>query len=60
MTNKTNEKICLANLKGIEASLSILALNTEEKDSAKDLHEAMLLVGEVIKDLAKGIEELKN
>ena len=53
---KANAKICLANLKGIEASLSILALNAEHKDSAKDLHEAMLLVGEVIKDLEKGIE----
>ena len=55
MPVKTNAKICLANLKGIEASLSILALNTEQQEFAKDLHETMLLIGEIIKEVEKEV-----
>ena len=56
MPVKTNAKICVANLKGIEASLSILALNTEQQEFAKDLHETMLLIGEIIKEVEKEVK----
>lgn len=53
--NMTTLKTCLASLEGIEASLSILALQTLHKESAKDLHEAMLLVGEIVTDIKKKV-----
>lgn len=60
MTVKATVRICLANLEGIEASLSILALNTEQKESAADLHQAMLLVGEIVTDIKKRVEILTS
>ena len=58
MTVKSNVKTCLASLKGIEAGLSDLALKTVQEESAKDLHEAMLLVGEIVTDIKKRVEAL--
>ena len=60
MTVKATVRICLANLEGIEASLSILALNAEQKESAEDFHKAMSLVGEIVTDIKKRVEVLSN
>jgi hypothetical protein len=56
--NVTMIKTCLASLEGIEASLSILALQTIQKESADDLHAAMLLVGEIVTDIKKKVETM--
>ena len=60
MTVKSTVKTCLASLQGIEASLSNLALKTEQDQAAKDLHEAMLIVGEIVTDIKKRVEALPN
>ncbi len=60
MTVKETVRICLANLEGIEASLSMLALNVEQKEVAEDLHKAMLLVGEIVTDIKKNVEVITN
>ncbi len=56
--NVTTIKTCLASLEGIEASLSILALETVQKESTDDLHEAMLLVGEIVTDIKKQVHTM--
>ena len=56
MTVKATLRLCLANLEEIEASLSILALNAEQKETAADLHQAMLLVGEIVTDIKQRVE----
>ena len=60
MTVKSSVKTCLASLKGIEAGLSTLALKTDQEESARDIHEAMLLVGEIVTDIKKRDEALPN
>lgn len=46
--------------KGVEASLSILALRTLDDESKRTLHEAMMVVHEVTKDLKKRVGELEG
>lgn len=53
MTVISNVKQCIATLKGIEAQLSILALNSQEDQAQKIFHEMMLVIGEVEGDLQK-------
>ena len=60
MNVKETARICLANLEGIEAGLSMLALNVEQKEIAEDLHKAMLLVGEIVTDIKKSVELITN
>lgn len=60
MTVASEVKQCLANLKGIEASLSSLAIRTEDEESAKTLHETMLMVSEMMVDLKKRIGLLER
>ena len=51
MTIISNVKQTIATLKGIEAQLSILALNSQEEEAQKAFHDMMLLVEEVKNDL---------
>lgn len=53
MTIGSEVKQCLASLKGVEASLSSLALRSKENESKKILHETMMAVNEVMTDLKK-------
>ncbi|WP_284560999.1 DUF1657 domain-containing protein, partial [Bacillus sp. T2.9-1] len=44
----------------VEASLSSLALRTLDDESKRTLHEAMMVVHEVTKDLKKRVGELEG
>lgn len=59
MTVISNVKQCIATLKGIEAQLSILALNSQEEQAQKTFHEMMLVIGEVEKDLQQRKVEIE-
>ncbi|WP_411835162.1 DUF1657 domain-containing protein [Peribacillus frigoritolerans] len=60
MTIGSEVKQCLASLKGVEASLSSLALRTQDNESKQTLHETMMVVNEVVTDLKKRVGELEN
>ncbi|PLS18198.1 hypothetical protein CVD28_07870 [Bacillus sp. M6-12] len=60
MTVASEVKQCVSNLKGIEASLSSLALRTEDDESKRILHETMMVVGEIVTDLKKRVGELER
>lgn len=51
MTVISNIKQTIATLKGIEAQLSSLALNSQEENAQKTFHETMLVIEEVKQDL---------
>ncbi|RSD25531.1 DUF1657 domain-containing protein [Mesobacillus subterraneus] len=53
MTVAANVNQCLSTLKGIEAQLSSLALNTSVPEASKAFHETMLVIGEIKADLKK-------
>jgi hypothetical protein len=60
MTVGSDVKQCLASLKGVEASLSSLAIRTQENESKKTLHETMMVVSELVTDLKKRVGELEK
>lgn len=60
MTVASQVKQCLASLKGVEASLSSLALRTQDHESKHTLHETMMVVHEVVTDLKKRVGELER
>lgn len=60
MTIASNVKQCVSSLKGIEAGLSGLALRTQDDESKRILHETMLVVNEVRKDVQKRVGELER
>ncbi len=60
MTVGSDVKQCFASLRGVEASLSSLALRTLDDESKRTLHEAMMVVHEVTKDLKKRVGELEG
>jgi Protein of unknown function (DUF1657) len=60
MTIGSDVKQCLASLKGIEASLSSLAIRTQENESKQTLHETMMVVNELVTDLKKRVGELER
>lgn len=60
MTVASNVKHTLANLKGIEADLSRLALQTEDHVSKQSLHETMMLIHEVVMDLKFRLKEIER
>lgn len=60
MTIASEVKQCLASLKGVEASLSSLALRTEDNESKRTLHETMMVVSEVVTDLKTRVGELER
>lgn len=60
MTVGSDVKQCLASLKGVEASLSSLAIRTQDNESKKILHETMMVVNELVTDLKKRVGELER
>ena len=60
MTVGSDVKQCLASLKGAEASLSSLAIRTQENESKQTLHETMMVVNELVKDLKNRVGELER
>ncbi|MGW6610065.1 DUF1657 domain-containing protein [Peribacillus butanolivorans] len=53
-------KQCVASLKGVEAGLSSLALRTQDDESKRILHETMMVVNKVMKDVHKRVGELER
>lgn len=51
MTVASNINQLLSTIKGIEAQLSAMALNTNVPEASKIFHETMLVIGEVKTDL---------
>jgi hypothetical protein len=60
MTIGSEVKQCFASLKGAEASLSSLALRTQDDESKRTLHETMIVVHEIAKDIKERIGELER
>lgn len=60
MTVGANVKQCLATIKGIEASLSTLAINTSSEQDQKVFHEEMLRIGQVKEDLIARVRQLEQ
>lgn len=59
MTVISNVKQTIATLKGIEAQLSTLALNSLEEEAQKTFHEMMLVIEEVENDLKQRKVEME-
>lgn len=60
MTVASEVKQTLANLKGVEASLSSLAIRTEDDETARTLHETMIIVSEILVDMKRRVGELER
>ncbi|MGJ3193063.1 DUF1657 domain-containing protein [Peribacillus frigoritolerans] len=60
MTIASNVKQCVSSLKGVEAGLSSLALRTQDDESKRILHETMMVVNEVRKDVQTRVGELER
>jgi Protein of unknown function (DUF1657) len=60
MTVGSDVKQCFASLKGVEASLSSLALRTLDDESKRTLHETMMVIHVVVTDLKKRVGELER
>lgn len=58
MSNAASIKQCLVNLKGIEAQLSTLALNSLDTSAQEVFHQSMLTITSVKKDLQLLVLEL--
>ncbi|MFS0776612.1 DUF1657 domain-containing protein [Neobacillus sp. 3P2-tot-E-2] len=58
MSNATSIKQCLVNLKGIEAQLSSLALNSLDTGAQEVFHQSMLTITSLKKDLQLRLLEL--
>jgi hypothetical protein len=59
MTVAANVNQCLTTIKGIQAQLSMFALNFQDETAKRILHESMLVMEEVKKDLQTRITELE-
>jgi hypothetical protein len=59
MTVAANVNQCLSTIKGIEAQLSLFALNFQDETAKRILHETMLFMEEVKKDLQSRVTELE-
>ena len=60
MTIATSVKQCLANIKGIEAQLSSLVLNSNDKGAQEVFHESMITIASVKNDLQNRVLELER
>ncbi|TDL76713.1 DUF1657 domain-containing protein [Rhodococcus qingshengii] len=60
MTIAASVKQCLANIKGIEAQLSSLALNSNDKGAQEVFHTTMETIALVKKDLQTRVLELER
>lgn len=58
MTVYSNVKQCLSTIKGIEAQLSTLALNSQDQEAQRIFHEMMTMMNEVKKDLQLRVHEI--
>lgn len=59
MTIASNVNQCIATLKGIEAQLSSLAINSQEETAQKIFHETMLVINDIQSELTKRKTELE-
>jgi hypothetical protein len=59
MTVAANVNQCLSTIKGIEAQLSLFALNFQDEKAKHVLHESMMVMEEIKKDLQTRITELE-
>ncbi|MDR6122903.1 copper chaperone CopZ [Bacillus sp. SLBN-46] len=60
MTIASNVKQCLSTIKGIEAQLSSMALNSLDKEAQVIFHDATLTIEEIKKDLQYRVLELER
>jgi hypothetical protein len=60
MTIAASVKQCLANMKGIEAQLSSIALNSNDKGAQEVFHDTMITIASVKKDLQTRVLELER
>ncbi|OIK14876.1 DUF1657 domain-containing protein [Peribacillus sp. B-H-3] len=60
MTTASAVKQCLASLKGIESELSGLAIRTEDEESQRKLHQAMITVHEIVLDMERRAGEMEQ
>ncbi|MFF2450649.1 DUF1657 domain-containing protein [Neobacillus sp. NPDC058068] len=60
MTIASNVNQCLSTIKGIEAQLSSLALNSLDEEAKAVFHETALTMAEVKKDLQYRVLELER
>ncbi|EEL85366.1 DUF1657 domain-containing protein [Bacillus cereus] len=60
MTVIASVKTCLASLRGAQASLSSLSLNSEDEETKRVFHECMLEMDSVIADLKDRVSVLER
>ncbi|EJQ44265.1 hypothetical protein IEQ_04605 [Bacillus cereus BAG6X1-2] len=60
MTVIASVKTCLASLRGAQASLSSLSLNSEDDEAKRVFHECMLEMDSVIADLKDRVSLLER
>ncbi|MCB4335709.1 DUF1657 domain-containing protein [Bacillus cereus] len=60
MTVIASVKTCLASVRGAQASLSSLSLNSQDEESKRVFHECMLEMDSVIVDLKDRISVLER
>lgn len=59
MTVAANVNQCLSTIKGIEAQLSSLALNSNIEEASKVFHETMMVIDEIKLDLQNRKSQLE-
>ncbi|MGX5474983.1 DUF1657 domain-containing protein [Bacillus toyonensis] len=60
MTVIASVKTCLASLRGAQASLSSLSLNSQDEESKRVFHECMLEMDSVIADVTDRVSVLER
>ncbi|AFU15804.1 MULTISPECIES: DUF1657 domain-containing protein [Bacillus] len=60
MTVIASVKTCLASLRGAQASLSSLSLNSQDEESKRVFHECMLEMDSVIADVKDRVSVLER
>jgi hypothetical protein len=60
MTVGAQVKQCLSTVKGIEASLSSLAITSQDEDTKRTFHEMMMVICEVKEDLKIRVGQLER
>lgn len=60
MTVSSQVKQCLSSIKNIEASLSSLALRTQDKEAKRTFHETMMIMDEIKNDLKIRVGEIER
>lgn len=60
MTVGSQVKQCLSNLKSIEASLSSLAITSQDEDTKRVFHEMMMVMEEVKSDIKIRVGQIER